>query len=118
PCSPCLCTFLLPFFFLLLLLRRPPTSTLFPYTTLFRSHQAIAFKLADMATQIEAARMLVYKAAWLKDQGQPYTLAGSMAKLYASDRKSTRLNSSHVKISYAVFCLKKKKKKTKRQLTV
>ncbi len=47
-------------------------------------HQAIAFKLADMATQIEAARMLVYKAAWLKDQGQSYTLAGSMAKLYAS----------------------------------
>lgn len=48
------------------------------------SHQAIAFKLADMATKIEAARMLVYKAAWLKDQGQSYTLAGSMAKLYAS----------------------------------
>jgi len=47
-------------------------------------HQAIAFKLADMATQIEAARLLVYKAAWLKDQGQSYTLAGSMAKLYAS----------------------------------
>ncbi|SEA26169.1 acyl-CoA dehydrogenase [Pedobacter hartonius] len=47
-------------------------------------HQAIAFKLADMATQIEAARMLVYKAAWLKDQGLSYTLAGSMAKLYAS----------------------------------
>jgi alkylation response protein AidB-like acyl-CoA dehydrogenase len=47
-------------------------------------HQAIAFKLADMATQIEAARLLVYKAAWLKDQGQPYTQAGSMAKLFAS----------------------------------
>ncbi|WP_129714311.1 acyl-CoA dehydrogenase [Pedobacter sp. SYP-B3415] len=47
-------------------------------------HQAIAFKLADMATQIEAARMLVYKAAWLKDQGLPYTQAGSMAKLFAS----------------------------------
>lgn len=47
-------------------------------------HQAIAFKLADMATQIEAARLLVYKAAWLKDQGEPYGLAGSMAKLYAS----------------------------------
>ena len=47
-------------------------------------HQAIAFKLADMATQIEAARLLVYKAAWLKDQGQEYTLAGSMAKLFAS----------------------------------
>ncbi|WP_343530715.1 acyl-CoA dehydrogenase [Pedobacter sp.] len=47
-------------------------------------HQAIAFKLADMATQIEAARLLVYRAAWLKDQGLPYTLEGSMAKLYAS----------------------------------
>ncbi|WP_432710215.1 acyl-CoA dehydrogenase [Pedobacter sp.] len=47
-------------------------------------HQSIAFKLADMATQIEAARMLVYKAAWLKDQGESYTLAGSMAKLFAS----------------------------------
>jgi alkylation response protein AidB-like acyl-CoA dehydrogenase len=47
-------------------------------------HQAIAFKLADMATQIEAARLLVYKAAWLKDQGESYTLAGSMAKLFAS----------------------------------
>lgn len=47
-------------------------------------HQAIAFKLADMATQIEAARLLVYKAAWLKDQGLSYTLAGSMAKLFAS----------------------------------
>jgi alkylation response protein AidB-like acyl-CoA dehydrogenase len=47
-------------------------------------HQAIAFKLADMATKIEAARMLVYKAAWQKDQGLSYTLAGSMAKLYAS----------------------------------
>jgi len=47
-------------------------------------HQAIAFKLADMATQIEAARLLVHKAAWLKDQGLPYTQAGSMAKLYAS----------------------------------
>ncbi len=47
-------------------------------------HQAIAFKLADMATQIEAARMLVYKAAWLKDQGQSYAQAAAMAKLYAS----------------------------------
>ena len=47
-------------------------------------HQAIAFKLADMATQIEAARLLVYKAAWMKDQGLPYTLEGSMAKLFAS----------------------------------
>ncbi len=48
-------------------------------------HQAIAFKLADMATEIEAARMLCLKAAWLKDQGQDYDLASSMAKLYASE---------------------------------
>ncbi len=48
-------------------------------------HQAIAFKLADMATEIEAARLLVYRAAWLKDQGQDYSMAASMAKLYASE---------------------------------
>ncbi len=48
-------------------------------------HQAIAFKLADMATRVEAARMLVYKAAWLKDQGEDYSEAAAMAKMYASD---------------------------------
>jgi len=48
-------------------------------------HQAIAFKLADMATEVEAARMLCLKAAWLKDQGKDYDLASSMAKLYASE---------------------------------
>lgn len=48
-------------------------------------HQAIQFKLADMATQIEAARFLVYKAAWLKDQGEDYAQASAMAKLYASE---------------------------------
>lgn len=48
-------------------------------------HQAIQFKLADMATQIEAARLLCIKAAWLKDQGLPYAQASSMAKLYASE---------------------------------
>jgi len=48
-------------------------------------HQAIQFKLADMATQIEAARLLCLKAAWLKDQGKPYAEAASMAKLYASE---------------------------------
>lgn len=47
-------------------------------------HQAIQFKLADMATEIEAARMLVWKAAWLKDQGESYAHASAMAKLYAS----------------------------------
>ncbi|MEM1218160.1 MAG: acyl-CoA dehydrogenase [Bacteroidota bacterium] len=48
-------------------------------------HQAIAFKLADMATEIEAARLLVYRSAWLKDQYRDYDMASSMAKLYASE---------------------------------
>ena len=48
-------------------------------------HQAIAFKLADMAMQVEAARMMVYRAAWLKDQGKEYAQAAAMAKLYASE---------------------------------
>jgi alkylation response protein AidB-like acyl-CoA dehydrogenase len=48
-------------------------------------HQAIGFKLADMATEIDAARLLTLRAAWLKDRGQPYGKAASMAKLYASD---------------------------------
>jgi len=55
------------------------------FGTEIMNHQAVAFKLADMATQVEAARLLCLKAAWLKDQGQDYTLAGSMAKLYASE---------------------------------
>src|SRR2546427_7221723 len=85
------------------MIRRPPRSTLFPYTTLFRS-------------------LLVYRAAWLKLSGRPHTAEGAEAKLFASemarrqtaeaDRKSTRLNSSHSQISYAVFCLKKKKSLT------
>jgi len=48
-------------------------------------HQAVAFKLADMATEIEAARLMVYRAAWLKDQGMDYDMASSMAKMYASE---------------------------------
>jgi alkylation response protein AidB-like acyl-CoA dehydrogenase len=52
---------------------------------LLHEHQAIQFKLADMHTQIEAARLLVYRAAWLKDQGLPYGKAAAMAKLYASE---------------------------------
>src|SRR5204863_648128 len=74
------------------MIRRPPRSTLFPYTTLFRSardHEKCAGST---------------KAVHLRD----HRLGGGRAK----DRKSTRLNSSHVEISYAVFCLKKKKKKS------
>ncbi len=48
-------------------------------------HQAIAFKLADMATEIEAAKLMVYRSAWMKDQGMDYSTASSMAKLYASE---------------------------------
>lgn len=54
------------------------------FGTVISNHQAIQFKLADMATEIEAARLLCLKAAWLKDQHQDYTLAGSIAKLFAS----------------------------------
>ncbi len=55
-------------------------------------HQAIGFKLAEMATQIEAAKLLVYRAAWLKDNGMPYDQAAAMAKLYASDIAQTITN--------------------------
>src|SRR5438445_8800587 len=80
-------------FFFFLMLRRPPRSTLFPYTTLFRSRPAnvVPFWRRQMwATSIAALLVL-----------------GIFS--YAGDRKSTRLNSSHANISYAVFCLKKKK---------
>src|SRR5438094_7086434 len=81
---------LIPFF---LMLRRPPTSTLFPYTTLFRSPGGAAHQVRarDQHEDREGARALY-----------PAGAAG------AGDRKSTRLNSSHRTISYAVFCLKKK----------
>src|SRR2546430_10752007 len=72
------------------MIRRPPRSTLFPYTTLFRSA-----RLSDAAA--------VYQ------QTGPVPEAVSVRKDLALDRKSTRLNSSHSQISYAVFCLKKKK---------
>src|SRR2546430_13159755 len=73
------------------MIRRPPRSTLFPYTTLFRSLHLE--RLRAVVAMIEMSRHLV----------QPL--------VQGADRKSTRLNSSHSQISYAVFCLKKKKKK-------
>src|SRR5688572_32595665 len=76
------------------MLRRPPRSTLFPYTTLFRSDPSGASKLWDHTNRRGGIRWLV------------------VAHATETDRKSTRLNSSHSQISYAVFCLKKKKKKT------
>src|SRR5207249_11655290 len=81
--------FLILFFFFFLMIRRPPRSTLFPYTTLFRSNSRSAGP-GLIASSV---------ASSLRGAAQPV------------DRKSTRLNSSHVSISYAVFCLKKKKKR-------
>src|SRR5438270_9394386 len=98
------------FLFFFLLIRRPPISTLFPYTTLFRSIVILtllfsvvlaAFKLR---TSLKKRRGLQRFALW--------TLL-HVGLMLALDRKSTRLNSSHSQISYAVFCLKKKKKNKK-----
>src|SRR3712207_7498702 len=85
-------------FFFFLMIRRPPRSTLFPYTTLFRS--------ASGRTRVDAPAGLIGTVL-----GQRRELAGK-GRDTPVDRKSTRLNSSHANISYAVFCLKKKKKIT------
>src|SRR3712207_7634401 len=85
------------------MIRRPPRSTLFPYTTLFRSPSAQA-----PHPQGEEEGLPV-----LQGQGDLHRLQGHdpAAEVHLRDRKSTRLNSSHANISYAVFCLKKKKSK-------
>src|SRR5690349_21890554 len=89
------------------MIRRPPRSTLFPYTTLFRSRTG---------EQIRKRRSNLIQDAWIAppagavaDQNLAVrTGIGPPERVPQSDRKSTRLNSSHVEISYAVFCLKKK----------
>src|SRR5947209_18966053 len=87
-------------FFFFLTTRRPPRSTLFPYTTLFRSRR-----------QCDAAHRVRYeKYLHLPDPDEH----AARRVLVSQDRKSTRLNSSHANISYAVFCLKKKKKKNQK----
>src|SRR3712207_9045485 len=89
--------------FFVLMIRRPPRSTLFPYTTLFRS----LAMLAVASILILDARVRVKRpgrARWTA----PVQLLLALGMLVLSDRKSTRLNSSHANISYAVFCLKKK----------
>src|SRR5207253_9580326 len=104
---------LFPCFFLRI--RRPPRSTLFPYTTLFRSavdrsSTLIVPAAARVATSWLRRTTTVYSpvvASWVANDSSP-TLANAMSAPPVEDRKSTRLNSSHVAISYAVFCLQKK----------
>src|SRR2546427_8861099 len=92
------------------MIRRPPRSTLFPYTTLFRSHEAK--DLGQTCVDCNGLRVGFHNPSPLLPGGSSPSV---MRVLTASrDRKSTRLNSSHSQISYAVFCLKKKKKKKKK----
>src|SRR3712207_7498117 len=102
-------------FFFFLMIRRPPRSTLFPYTTLFRSHQVRRVvrpaSLPGGAGQRRADGLDQAAVRIGGDQLDPGQAArGQIAQERQPDRKSTRLNSSHANISYAVFCLKKKKK--------
>src|SRR5690242_21075437 len=80
------------------MIRRPPRSTLFPYTTLFRSRMRLSLRQIFYRQSLECAR-------------RQQALSWELRTATSQDRKSTRLNSSHMSISYAVFCLKKKKKK-------
>src|SRR5690348_18383216 len=92
-------------FFFFLMIRRPPRSTLFPYTTLFRSHIAEnchCDSWLDYVSEDAGIKILRHDIVFHHDRPNDDT---------AKDRKSTRLNSSHPSISYAVFCLKKKKKR-------
>src|SRR5256885_11583574 len=95
------------------MIRRPPRSTLFPYTTLFRSHCPRPVLHALPATPGEAAPLpwqLLFPTFFCP-ASRALSSPGSLRKsclFYKADRKSTRLNSSHLVISYAVFCLKKK----------
>src|SRR5690554_8101328 len=103
-------TFLFLFFFLMI--RRPPRSTLFLYTTLFRSlHEHVRLRRLDDGRRLVGHR----RVRLARDRDRP---RHRVHDLGAQDRKSTRLNSSHVRISYAVFCLKKKKKEKKKYHTL
>src|SRR5690349_22533995 len=102
------------------MIRRPPRSTLFPYTTLFRSQRQGAVgdpAFDELLRHVECCRtgraVIVHVVDGDAGEAQfvnRMLAAGGVAEHISQDRKSTRLNSSHVEISYAVFCLKKKKK--------
>src|SRR2546421_9540566 len=87
------------------MIRRPPRSTLFPYTTLFRSEPMVGEPFLELGPRAGGAQLGEVGPHAIRKRG----LAGALG-LPALDRKSTRLNSSHDQISYAVFCLKKKNK--------
>src|SRR2546429_2351363 len=94
------------------MIRRPPRSTLFPYTTLFRSALGRGGGPANRAVRAQAPGS-VDGHFKVTEQGEViFARYGNRAIARRQDRKSTRLNSSHGYISYAVFCLKKKKKNT------
>src|SRR5438067_4946756 len=97
------------------MLRRPPRSTLFPYTTLFRSKGALSMQLLDDLVKYEIAESEIRLTPLTNAQRN--RAAWGMQRTNVQDRKSTRLNSSHVSISYAVFCLKKKKKMKEVRIT-
>src|SRR3712207_8129618 len=100
------------------MIRRPPRSTLFPYTTLFRSHHhAVGRHGGGAGDRRRAARGARRGVAAGPARARFARRAGRVSRTLA-DRKSTRLNSSHANISYAVFCLKKKKSEHTRQLTI
>src|SRR3989442_5674826 len=92
------------------MIRRPPRSTLFPYTTLFRSGKEL-FGVANGSIK-NLFTFADEHDAVAKPFGMLHDVSGKQNRSLALDRKSTRLNSSHVRISYAVFCLKKKKNST------
>ena len=95
------------FYFFFLMIRRPPRSTLFPYTTLFRSRYVRAMSQMNVGADYLRTRNDILP---VNGNGN-YGGSTQWDRIEKIDRKSTRLNSSHGYISYAVFCLKKKKKK-------
>src|SRR3712207_7611046 len=96
--------------FFFLMIRRPPRSTLFPYTTLFRSLLAADVATVVLAPGSEAGAELAAALDVVDGAPSRVIVVDQLEELFAADedRKSTRLNSSHANISYAVFCLKKK----------
>src|SRR2546430_10219261 len=88
------------------MIRRPPRSTLFPYTTLFRSLQLGSLGSGNHFIEVSSDED---DGVWLFLHSGSRGIGNRIAQHHIGDRKSTRLNSSHSQISYAVFCLKKKK---------